>query len=179
MFAFLFDLADRSVGAREVLLPAGQVSGESSYSPPRRFGEVTSAAQVRDRRASRPRKRRCLLKGCGRLFEPQRAQARYCGAECRRAAKRWRDSKSRRRYRKKESGRRKRREQSRRHRRRQQERKRRGEDVLVAVEAPAWVITQEKRSSSCDRPGCYESFERTRRSPLQRFLHRCLSASTL
>ena len=103
------------------------------------------------------------------MFEPQRAQARYCGAECRRAAKRWRDSKSRRRYRKKESGRRKRREQSRRHRRRQQERKRRGEDVLVAVEAPAWVITQEKRSSSCDRPGCYESFERTRRSPLQRF----------
>ena len=72
------------------------------------------------------------------------------------------------RYRKKESGRRKRREQSRRHRRRQQERKRRGEDVLVAVEAPAWVITQEKRSSSCDRPGCYESFERMRSKAVER-----------
>ena len=109
------------------------------------------------------------IEGMRQIVRAAAGAARYCGAECRRAAKRWRDSKSRRRYRKKESGRRKRREQSRRHRRRQQERKRRGEDVLVAVEAPAWVITQEKRSSSCDRPGCYESFERTRRSPLQRF----------
>lgn len=125
--------------------------------------------QARGRRASRPRKRRCLLKGCGRLFEPRRAQARYCGAECRTAAKRWRDWKSRKRYRKKEGGRRKRREQSRRWRRRQRERKRSGDDVEVAVEASAWVIAQEKRSSSCDRPGCYESFVRTRRSPLQRF----------
>lgn len=39
---------------------------------------------------------------------------------------------------------------------------------------PAWVITipiikKKFRGDSCDRPGCYVSFERSRRSPLQRF----------
>lgn len=37
----------------------------------------------------------------------------------------------------------------------------------------AWVITQCLDEfffgHTCDRPGCYEHFERTRRSPLQRF----------
>jgi hypothetical protein len=44
-----------------------------------------------------------------------------------------------------------------------------------------WVITSRIRElffgDTCDRPGCYESFKRNRRSPLQRFCsHDCRRA---
>jgi len=96
--------------------------------------------QARYGRRCRPRGRRCLLKGCGRWFQPRHPQARYCSDGCRGAAKRWRDWKSRERYRKSKGGREKRREQSRRHREREEERSR--ESFRGAVGEAAWVIAQ-------------------------------------
>lgn len=125
--------------------------------------------QARYGRRCRPRGRRCLLKGCGRWFQPRHPQARYCSDICRRAAKRWRDWKSKERYRKSERGREKRREQSRRHREREGERSR--ESFRCAVGGAAWVIAQ-PRIFMFLRPSvqrCYEIFSRTRRSPQRAF----------
>jgi len=99
------------------------------------------------RRPARPRRRRCLLKGCEEWFQPACPQARYCRAECQRAAARWRQWKARRRYRSTEGGRECRRAQSR--RRRQAELERRGERRATNCDASrpggsAWVIAQQE-----------------------------------
>jgi hypothetical protein len=137
--------------------------------------------QARYGRRCRPRGRRCLLKGCGRWFQPRHPQARYCSDICRRAAKRWRDWKSKERYRKSERGREKRREQSRRHREREGERSR--ESFRCAVGGAAWVIAQ-PRIFMFLRPSvqrCYEIFSRTvvrHRGPSE-ILLRVMSRSSL
>ena len=89
----------------------------------------------------------CLLKGCGRWFVPERPQARYCGASCRRAAKRWRDWKAQRRYRETPGGREKRQGQSKRYRKANAERKRQSEgqaapgpDARVSVQLKSYVL---------------------------------------
>ena len=64
--------------------------------------------------ARRPRRRFCLLKGCGRVFRPQQPMARYCSEACQAEARRWRQWKGRRRYRQSANGKEKRRAQSRR-----------------------------------------------------------------
>jgi hypothetical protein len=92
------------------------------------------------RRRPGARARRCLLKGCERWFMPARPQARYCGAACQAAAKRWRAWKAQQRYRQTARGRACRCAQSRRHRRRQREGPRSGRDHPRW--AGAWVITQ-------------------------------------
>ena len=76
-------------------------------------------------RHRRPRRRRCLLKGCERVYLPNRFQQRYCSEECVRAAAKWRKWKARRRYRGTEKGKRRRREQSLRYRQRQREKRKR------------------------------------------------------
>ena len=125
------------------------------------------------RRARRPRRRVCLLKGCGRVFRPQQPLARYCSAACRQQARRWRQWKARRRYRQSANGKQQRQAQSRRYRER---RKGRQAQETAAVTA-ARVIPTNVFSCSCDRPGCYAEFDRTRRSPLQRFCsHACRHA---
>src|ERR1035437_10422381 len=43
----------------------------------------------RKRLPRRPRKRRCLLKGCEQRFPPRQARQRYCSQECREAAREW------------------------------------------------------------------------------------------
>ena len=77
-------------------------------------------------RCRRPRLRRCLLKGCGRRFRPQRPWARYCGEECRCRARQWSCWKAQNRYRATRAGQEKRQEQSRRYRRRAPRRKQAG-----------------------------------------------------
>jgi hypothetical protein len=72
----------------------------------------------RKRRARRPRRRVCLLKGCGRIFRPQQPMARYCSEACREEARRWRQWKARRRYRQSSNGKQKRQAQSHRYRER-------------------------------------------------------------
>jgi hypothetical protein len=125
------------------------------------------------RRARRPRSRVCLLKGCGQVFRPQQPMGRYCSEACQTEARRWRQRKARRRYRQSPNGKQKRQAQSRRYRERRKDRQAR-ESAIVTV---ARVIPTNFFSCSCDRPGCYEEFDRTQRSPLQRFCsHACRQA---
>ena len=74
------------------------------------------------RRVRRPRRRVCLLKGCGRVFRPPQPLARYCSEACQAEARRWRQWKARRRYRQSPNGQQKRQAQSRRYRERRKER---------------------------------------------------------
>jgi hypothetical protein len=70
------------------------------------------------RRARRPRSRRCLLKGCERIFRTRHPLARCCCSACREAARQWKKWKAQQRYRKSPSGREKRQAQCRRNRER-------------------------------------------------------------
>jgi hypothetical protein len=106
------------------------------------------------------------LKGCERRYRPRRGLQRYCSYHCREAARVWSRWKARERYRATAGGQEKRRAQSQRYRERVRRRK---EHTFVAAEPAARVITTHLFGASCDRPGCYESFVRSRRSPLQRF----------
>jgi len=54
----------------------------------------TPRSRGRRRQARRPRRRVCLLKGCGRVFRPQQALARYCSEVCQAEARRWRQEKA-------------------------------------------------------------------------------------
>jgi hypothetical protein len=120
------------------------------------------------RRARRPRSRRCLLKGCESVFHPQQHPlARYCCAICREAARQWREWKAQLRYRQSPNGREKRQVQCRRNRERRKakEAARKIASVGAARVTPIGFF-------SCDRPGCYRLFQRTKRSPQQKFCSR-------
>jgi hypothetical protein len=85
------------------------------------------------RRARCPRRRVCLLKGCGRVFRPQQPMARYCSVACRQQARRWRQWKARRRYRQSANGKQRRQAQSRRYRERQKERQAQENAAIAAA----------------------------------------------
>jgi len=125
------------------------------------------------------RRRRCLLKGCEQWFRPCHPQARYCSAACQQAARRWRRRHASKHYRASAQGKERRREQSRRYRERQPPRPPPPADN-VAETAAAGVEQhcegQRPASQSkdfiwrpCQRPGCYEWFLVTARSPQQHF----------
>ncbi len=82
------------------------------------------------RRARRPRKRLCLLKGCGRVFRPEHRLARYCSERCRNEAAHWRQWKARQQYRQTAHGKQIRRAQSLRYRVRQREQNKQKASVL-------------------------------------------------
>ena len=116
------------------------------------------------------RPRRCLLKGCERLFWPRRPQARYCSEVCRQAAERWRRWQSSQRYRASDHGRERRQEQSRRYRQRLRER----QAVAAAVDPPregqrAGSASADLPTRPCDRPGCYELFSVVHEHSCKRF----------
>ena len=92
---------------------------------PSRNQALSGATGTKTARRRRPRRRRCLLKGCERSYRPQRAQQRYCSEDCVSAAEKWSKWKARKRYRRTEKGKRRRREQSRRYRQRQREKRER------------------------------------------------------
>jgi hypothetical protein len=118
------------------------------------------------RPARRPRTRACLLKGCEQPFHPQQASERYCSAACRENTREWSKWKAQQKYRATPAGKEKRKAQSRRYRERVRNRK---EQTREAAEETARVISLIFFDYSCDRPGCYEQFLRTSRSPRQRF----------
>lgn len=128
-----------------------------------------------------PRQRRCLLKGCEQFFKPEYAQARYCSAACQDAADRWRHWRANQAWRKTEGGRACRRQQSCRYRERVRQRR---EAEQAAREEAAQAQREGERpadasqGSSCARPGCYELFVLSRRSPHQRFCS-CLCRKAL
>lgn len=115
----------------------------------------------------RPRRRACLLKGCERPFVPAHPQARYCSAACQAGARRWRRWRASRAYRRSDQGQARRREQSRRYR----ERLRQAEERCDSAEtAPreGQRAADDLEKSCCARPGCYELFVPSSRSPLKK-----------
>ena len=119
---------------------------------------------------SRHRPRRCLLKGCERLFWPRRPQARYCSEGCQAAARRWRCRQACQRYRARTTGRERRREQARRYRQRLRERPGASADVAFPREGQRPAMESEDFSTRrCERPGCYEQFSIQHESSCQRF----------
>jgi hypothetical protein len=115
--------------------------------------------------------RRCLLKGCECWFRPRRPQARYCSAACRQEAKHWRRWHAARCYRASDKGKARRRQQSQRYR----ERARQRQAAQAAVAEPPREgqrpaqNPQDLCGRPCDRPGCYQLFIPTPRSPQQHF----------
>jgi len=156
-------------------------------------------SDVRRKQGARPRV--CLLKGCGRSFDPPDPLSRYCGPECGEAARRWSLARADRRYRASPHGRERRREQaSRRRGRQREERARRGPADDASAMAPAAMAPAATAEAEvpappaeagrvgdqqpeipgeiCARPGCYETFAPSRRSPARRFCD-CLCRKAL
>ena len=89
--------------------------------------------------ALRPRRRRCLLKGCEQRFDPRHVRQRYCSERCRKAARKWSRWKAQQRYRETTAGKQKRNGQSHRYRERVRSRK---PPEPEAVDEAARVITK-------------------------------------
>ena len=116
----------------------------------------------------RPRVRRCLLKGCEGNFVPDDPLSRYCGRGCSAEARRWSQREANRRYRASEGGRRCRREQACRYRQRLRER-RMSAEIAAEAAREGYQDSPAEKKSCCQRPGCYEQFSRSARSPLRKF----------
>src|SRR5712692_8677515 len=108
--------------------------------PPENPTSPAKKQEGRRRRVRRPRRRRCLLKGCEQHFAPQQARQRYCSEGCREAARKWSRWKAQQRYRVTRAGQQKRNGQSRRYRERVKSRK---PPEPEAVNDAARVITTE------------------------------------
>jgi hypothetical protein len=120
-------------------------------------------------------RRLCLLKGCERPYTPHHPFSRYCSLECRQAARRWRQRQANRRYRASAEGKCCRRAQSCRYRQRKRPAVTPGDSPRAGGEGYQEHATGE--IFCCRRPGCYDRFVRTRRSPLQQFCsYRCYQA---
>jgi hypothetical protein len=87
----------------------------------------------RNRPRRRARTRRCLLKGCDRVYRPDHPLQRYCSEACRQKARKWRRWKAQRKYRASALGRAKRKGQC-------QRRRQRRKALSVAAELAARVI---------------------------------------
>ena len=131
----------------------------------------TSSCPVIDRAPHpgppQPKRRPCLLKGCERPFQPQpnKALQRYCSRPCRGEADRWSSWTAQKKYRASPKGREKRRLQALRYR----ERCKNGRRTSASE---GHTRRNSRGEKCCDRPGCYETFRPTSRSPLQRFCSR-------
>lgn len=120
-----------------------------------------------------PRQRRCLLKQCEQSFRPAHRWARYCSSSCRQDARRWSQWFANRKYRASQRGKAQRRGQS------QRNRQRRCQGPPPDATQPATCLPrlggegyqQEdfEKKSPCQRPGCYECFAISIRSPLKKF----------
>jgi hypothetical protein len=104
--------------------------------------------------------RRCLLKGCERLYWSGHPRSRYCSEGCRRAARHWQCWWWSQQYRATENGKQHRREQSKRYRERVRgQQKAASADVEPPREGQRKASEPEDFSGQpCVRPGCYELF---------------------
>src|SRR6185437_12350270 len=123
-------------------------------------------------------------------FLPNRPQARFCSPACQDAAQRWRRWRAAQCYRATTQGKQRRSDQARRYRRRRQQRTTGPEppppSPPVEPEPPPMTdppttlppagegqrpdrIPEQSSGRPCDRPGCYDLFLPTPRSPLQHF----------
>jgi hypothetical protein len=118
----------------------------------------------------RHRRRRCLLKGCERLFWPRHWRSRFCSEACQQKARRWQRWHASQKYRATEAGRTHRQEQSRRHRQRRRERQAASADAEEPREGQRIPPSGEDFSGApCHRPGCYELFTPPHEHSCQRF----------
>lgn len=126
--------------------------------------------QVQD---GRRRKRRCLLKGCGRWFTPDDYRRRYCSAACKAGAAAWSRRRAQERYRRSPKGRARRRQQCRSRRRREKEASRRRERLETSgVSACEGHRREAIVGFLCARPGCYERVVCEGRSRQRRYCSR-------
>jgi hypothetical protein len=120
--------------------------------------------------SGQPRRRQCLLKGCETSFRPTTPLERYCSEECRERAREWSAWCADLKYRTTEKGKQRRQCQSKRYRERLRQR------VRPSPKTPGDAGEGDRLEGflgcPCDRPGCYELFHPTSRSPLQRFCSR-------
>jgi hypothetical protein len=138
---------------------------------PQQFPHLPWPGQERSLCRHRPHGcRRCLLKGCERWFRPAHPQCCYCSVRCQQAARRWRRWRASQRYRASRPGQERRREQSQRYRVRQRQRQ-----LSATADAPPSEGQRPAAAGTdfcqhpCDRPGCYQLFVPTSRSPHQHF----------
>lgn len=113
------------------------------------------------------RMRICLLKGCQTWFSPLHPLSRYCSEPCRQAARRWSRWRAACRYRASERGKECRRRQACRYRERLRQRQTEAEERPATDEGHQEAEDSER--IPCSRPGCYERFLPSRRSPLKKF----------
>lgn len=113
------------------------------------------------------RARICLLKGCEEWFSPLHPLSRYCSEACGAAARLWSRRLATRRYRASEKGKERRRQQSCRYRERVRQRQQEPQPPPAVCEGHQEAEDSEK--IPCLRPGCYERFSPSRRSPLKKF----------
>ena len=119
-----------------------------------------------------PRLRQCLLAGCGRRFRPCCARRYFCSEACRQAARRWSQQQAQKKYRASEKGKAHRREQCRRYRERCRERRPFTENVCRGHSGSVREGHHQsplRKKIRCHRPGCYNRFVASPRSPLQQF----------
>jgi hypothetical protein len=118
----------------------------------------------------RHRPRRCLLKGCERLFWPRHPRSHYCSEACVQAARYWRRWRASRQYRVTENGKQQRREQSKRYRERVRMRQAASADAASPCEGQRIASEHEDFSGQpCVRPGCYELFTLPHEHSCKRF----------
>lgn len=118
----------------------------------------------------RRRPRRCLLKGCQRLYSPEHWRSRYCSEACRQAATRWRRWQACQRYRTSAKGQQRRREQSRRYRQRIRQRQAASAEAAAPREGQRiFAGTENSAEQPCDRPGCYQLFPVAQQHLCKRF----------
>lgn len=159
------------------LVPA-YIPGGSRQVPTSHFDVPVDAAQPENAAAelpciaSRGRRRQCLLKGCEQAFCPQHPLDRYCSDHCAALARRWSRARANHKYRASEPGRQRRQAQCRRHRERCRQAR-----VALAEPSPqpseGYQETDSAKNLSCSRPGCYERFAPSARSPLRKFCSPC------
>jgi hypothetical protein len=113
--------------------------------------------------------RRCLLKGCERWFRAARPQARYCSPACQQAARHWRRWRAARRYRASAHGQQRRQAQSQRYRQRQQPPSPPVSSPPASEGQRAGAVPEDFSGCPCDRPGCYQLFVLSARSPQQHY----------
>jgi hypothetical protein len=117
------------------------------------------------------RPRRCLLKGCDRLFRPTHPLCRYCSADCRQAARHWQSWRAQQNYRATANGRQHRQQQARAYRQRRSAATPRSPPPSAVPADPrshtAAAASEGKHNGektadiplrACDRPGCYVLF---------------------
>ena len=131
--------------------------------------KTRSSGTRRQARRRAPRRRRCLLRDCEQWFRPVDHGERFCSEACRAGWRAWRQWSAQQKYRRQPKGRSSRRAQSKRYR----------ERVRCRVEATESIADRDAREGhpprgaaageTCSRPGCYERFQLTRRSPEQKF----------